>query len=143
MEGFLAGFSLAPKPLKGVELKVVESAFSSNAPIKDVLQVLTTSDGLSSWLGESSEFLCHVGIKFSVTVDGEDSKAVFTTVDLPRKLAFMVEALGEFEFQLLQSAGGVEIGLKVRRAVSPDAAATWSETVETRVAALKVVLGRD
>ena len=143
MEGFLAGFSLAPKPLKGVELKVVESAFSSTLPIKDVLQALTTSDGLSSWLGESTEFLCHVGIKFSVTVDGEDSKAVFTTVDLPRKLAFMVEALGEFEFQLHQSSGGVEIGLKVRRAVSPDAAAKWSETVETRVAALKVVFGRD
>lgn len=143
MEGFLAGFSLAPKPLKGVELKVVESTFSSNLPIKDVLQVLTTSDGFSSWLGESTEFLCHVGIKFSVTVDGEDSKAVFTTVDLPRKLAFMVEALGEFEFQFHQSSACVQIGLKVRRASSPDAAVTWSETVETRVAALKSVLAND
>ncbi len=143
MEGFLAGFSLAPKPLKGVDLKVAESSFSSNLPIKDALKLLTTSDGLSSWLGASTEFLCHVGIKFSVTVDGEESKAVFTTVDLPRKLAFMVEALGEFEFQLLHSVAGVEIGLKVRRAVSPDAAAAWSDAVETRVAALKAVLAND
>jgi hypothetical protein len=143
VEGFLAGFSLAPKPLKGVDLQVVESAFSSKLPIKDVLKVLTTSDGLSSWLGASTEFLCHVGIKFSVIVDGEDSKAVLTTVDLPRKLAFMVEALGEFEFQLLQSAGGVELGLKVRRALSPDAASAWFEAIERRVAALKVALSRD
>lgn len=140
MEGFLAGFSLAPKPLKGVELKVTESSIQTELPIKDVLLAMTTASGLSSWLGHSTDFLCHVGIKFSVNVDGEESKAVFTTVDLPRRLAFMVEALGEFEFQLLQMADGVKINLKVRRAVNPGAESSWAESINQRLAAFEGVM---
>lgn len=140
MEGFLAGFSLAPKPLKGVELKVVEATSLSHLPIKDVLQALTTTSGLTSWLGQASEFQCHVGIKFSVAVAGQESKAVFTTVDLPRRLAFMVEDLGEFEFQLLSVSEGVKIGIKVRRALAPDAEAVWVETIQNRLDAFEGVM---
>jgi hypothetical protein len=49
MEGFLSGFSLAPKPLKGVELRVIERRVLSQLPIKDVLLAITTAAGLSSW----------------------------------------------------------------------------------------------
>jgi hypothetical protein len=140
MEGFLSGFSLAPKPLKGVDLKVIESSVVSHLPIKDVLLAITSASGLSSWLGESTEFLCHVGIKFSVAVAGEDSKAVFTTVGLPRRLAFMIEALGEFDFQLVSSADGVQVNLKVRRALAPGAELEWAAAIQERVSAFESVM---
>jgi hypothetical protein len=137
VEGFLAGFSLAPKPLKGVEVFVVERSISTKSPIKEVLQALSTSSGLASWLGQTSEFLCHVGIKFTVMVDGEASKAVFTSVDIPRAIVFMVEALGEFEFNLSQSRDAVLVNLKVRRALAPDAEVAWAENVNQRASALE------
>ena len=140
MEGFLAGFSLAPKPLKGVEVFVFERNISTQRPVKDVLQALSTQAGLDSWLGESSEFFCHVGIKFTVKIAGEDSKAVFTTVDIPRKIAFMVEALGEFEFNLSQTGNIVKLGLKVRRALAPGAETAWTESVQLQINALEKVL---
>lgn len=140
MEGFLSGFSLAPKPLKGVELKVIESSFMSQLPIKDVLLAITTASGLSRWLGQSTDFLCHVGIKFAVSVEGEESKAVFTTVDLPKRLAFMVEAVGEFDFQLAVTTGTVNIKLKVSRALAPGAESEWVDSVHKHLSALEAVM---
>ncbi len=140
MEGFLSGFSLAPKPLKGVELQVIEKSVVSQLPIKDVLLAITSASGLSSWLGSSTDFLCHVGIKFLVSVDGEDSKAVFTTVDLPRRLAFMVEALGEFDFQLVSNSESVKIKVKVSRALAPGAELEWAESVHKYFSAFEGVM---
>lgn len=142
MEGFLSGFSLAPKPLKGVELKVIETSVVSHLPIKDVLLAITTASGLSSWLGQSTDFLCHVGIKFLVSVDGEESKAVFTTVDLPRRLTFMVEAIGEFDFQLALAPDIVNIKLKVSRALVPGAETEWVEAVQKHLSAFEAVMKR-
>jgi hypothetical protein len=140
MEGFLSGFSLAPKPLKGVELQVIEKSVVSHLPIKDVLLAITTTSGLSSWLGSSTDFLCHVGIKFLVSVDGEESKGVFTTVDLPRRLVFMVEAIGEFDFQLALAADTVNIKLKVSRALAPGAETEWVEAVQRHLSAFGAVM---
>ncbi len=140
MEGFLSGFSLAPKPLKGVELQVIEKSVVSQLPIKDVLLAITSASGLSSWLGSSTDFLCHVGIKFLVSVDGEESKAVFTTVDLPRRLAFMVEAIGEFDFQLVPNSDGVKIKVKVSRALAHGAELEWAESVHKYFSAFEGVM---
>jgi hypothetical protein len=129
VEGFLAGFSLAPKPLKGVELCVVERKLSTSMPIKAVLQTISTHQGLTGWLGQSSEFLCHVGIKFNVTVEGEESKAVFTSVDIPRAIVFMVESHGEFEFNFAQAGAIVNVTLKVRRALEPGGQSDWTEKI--------------
>jgi hypothetical protein len=143
VEGFLAGFSLAPKPLKGVDLFVVEHKLSTKLSIKEVLQAISTPQGLTGWLGQASEFLCHVGIKFTVIVEGEESKAVFTTVDIPRVIVFMVEALGEFEFNLTQVGDTTQVTLKVRRALAPGADGEWTEEVARRVNALEGVLKVD
>jgi hypothetical protein len=140
VEGFLAGFSLAPKPLKGVELFVVERKLSTTLPIKEVLQTISTHQGLTSWLGHTSEFLCHVGIKFNITIDGEESKAVFTAVDIPRAIVFMVESLGEFEFNLLQSGPTLNVTLKVRRALVPGTQRDWAEQIDRRVTAFEAAV---
>ncbi len=140
MEGFLSGFSLAPKPLKGVELRVIERTVASQLSIKDALLAITTASGLSSWLGKSTDFLCHVGIKFLVSVDGEESKAVFTTVDLPRRLAFMVEAIGEFDFQLAVTSDTVNIKLKVSRALAAGEEAQWVESVQKYLSGFEAVM---
>jgi hypothetical protein len=142
MEGFLGGFSLAPKPLRGVEVFVVEHSLSTQLPIKEVLQKFCTPAGLTSWLGQSSDFVCHVGIKFNVAVDGEESKAVFTRVDVPRVIVFMVEALGEFEFNLSQSPDKVSVSVKVRRALAPEVAPAWTENVNQLISALESVMSR-
>ena len=73
-------------------------------------------------------------------VDGEESKAVFTTVDLPKRLAFMVEAIGEFDFQLALAADTVNIKLKVSRALAPGSEAEWVESVQKHLSAFEAAM---
>jgi inactivated superfamily I helicase len=61
-------------------------------------------------------------------------------VDLPRRLAFMVEALGEFDFQLVPNSDGVKITLKVRRALVPGAESEWLESLQKYLVAFEGVM---
>ena len=140
MEGFLSGFKLAPKPLKGVQLVEVDHAVETQSSIKNVLQSLTTAAGLSAWLGQTTDFLAHVGIKFDTTVAGETSKAVITTLDLPKRIVFMVEAIGEFDFAVHEKGAKVLVKLVVRRAIAPVEAAAWKASIAPTLEALSKVL---
>lgn len=141
MEGFLSGFKLSPKPLQGVTQVIVERKFNAAVPIKETLISLTSASGLSSWLGETKEFISHVGIKFETTVDGEKSKSVITTLDLPKRIVFMVEALGEFDFGISENAKIVQIHVAVRRAVTPDEEIAWKKSIEVILTRLEKALG--
>lgn len=140
MEGFLSGFKLAPKPLKGVQLVEVSRAMETQSSIKHVLQSLTTATGLSAWLGQTTDFLAHVGIKFETSVAGENSKAVITTLDLPKRIVFMVEAIGEFDFVVRDQGANVLVKLEVRRAIAPAEAAAWKASLAPTLDALSKVL---
>lgn len=140
MEGFLSGFKLAPKPLKGVELTVASFSFSTSSSIRQVLISLTSPQGLSSWLGETSQFLAHVGIKFETQIDGQASKAVITSLDLPKRITFMVEAIGEFDFAVSQKNNEVLISLNVRRALEPAEALAWKDSLAPIVEKLEKAL---
>jgi hypothetical protein len=61
-------------------------------------------------------------------------------VDIPRKIAFMVEALGEFEFNLSQTGDYVNLTIKVRRALAPGTETAWTEDAKRIVSALEKVL---
>lgn len=141
MEGFLSGFKLSPKPLQGVTQVTLRRKFNAAVPIKETLISLTSGHGLSSWLGETDEFISHVGIKFETTVDGEKSKSVITTLDLPKRIVFMVEALGEFDFGISEKAKIVQVNLTVRRAVTPDQEIAWKKAIELILTRLEKALG--
>jgi hypothetical protein len=143
VEGFLSGFKLAPKPLKGVELTVATYSLVTKATIKEVLVSLTSAQGLSSWLGETSQFLAHIGIKFETVVEGESSKCVITTLDLPKRIVFMVEAIGEFDFAISQNTNEVLVALNIRRAVQPSEAKAWKDSLAPMVQRLEKVLRND
>lgn len=150
MEGFLSGFRLAPKPLKGVELTEVSYQEELQLPIKQVLVAVTTAQGLSGWLGQATEFLAHVGIKFEIALNNTDasaapagaetSKAVITALDLPKRIVFMVEAIGEFDFRFKVKGAKVLVNLVVRRAVAPAEAAAWQDSLEPVLANLDAYL---
>jgi hypothetical protein len=52
----------------------------------------------------------------------------------------MVEALGEFEFQLVSVADGVQVNLKVRRALAPGAELAWAAAIQERISAFESVM---
>jgi uncharacterized protein YndB with AHSA1/START domain len=130
MEGFLTGFQLTPKPIKGLVLTEVSKEISIAAPIKNILSKITTGPGLSKWLGTTSTFTAHVGIKFTTEVADEKSKGVITALDLPRRVVFMIEALGEFDFGIKTKESTVILKVKVRRSVLPAEVNNWHTTAE-------------
>lgn len=129
MQGFLSGFKLAPKPLQGVEPISEECSFVTTLPIKQVLAALTSPKGLTSWLGETSDFFAHVGIKFETIIDGQVSQGVITTLDLPNRVVIMIESLGELDCAIRASGQGLKIMLNVRRVIEPVNAEAWKSAI--------------
>jgi hypothetical protein len=55
----------------------------------------------------------------------------------------MVEALGEFEFNLSPNVSRVNVEIKVRRALAPSLETAWAETIKQLLGALETALTRD
>ena len=122
-----AGFRATPRPLLGVSQQEVSKAFATSKMISEVIGLLTTTQGLSLWLGEVADLKIGVGAKFSGSVNGESIQSLFTCLDLPGHVVFMNERLGEFDFRLSESKTETKISAIVRRAVTPEELGPWAE----------------
>lgn len=140
MEGFLSGFKLAPKPIKGVELICETHTIISLAGVKSVLAHLTTSRGLAGWLGEAPEFLAHVGTKFEITCGGATALAVITAFVIPSRVVLMVESLGEFDFSIAANQDGTILRVNVSRTTSPPETDAWRESTRVLISKLEKVV---
>lgn len=140
MSGFLSGFKIAPKPLKGVQTFSAKTTIHTKLALREVLTAITSARGLSSWLGETGEFFAHVGIKFQTNVNGEVSNSVITGLDLPKRVVFIVESIGEFDFVISTSAEKVSIDLTVQRAMVPAESKSWNSSLLPIFQKLETVL---
>lgn len=140
MEGFLTGFAMTPKPLKGVEAQEIRFGIKSDLSIKQVLKAITTHEGLSSWLGETGKFIAHVGIKFETTIGDTKSKCVITALDIPKLIVFMVSGVGELKFSVSEKGQNTEVELVITWAVAQADVKVWKELVESITSKLEIAL---
>lgn len=121
-----AGFRATPKPLTGVTVENTSRAFQTPMVAARVISLLTTSLGLSSWLGEVAILKLGVGAKVNVDLDGQKVELLYTCLDFPGHIVFMTEGLGELDFKLTESKNGTKILVAIRRAVTPAELPAWA-----------------
>ncbi len=92
------GFAKSPKPDPNLERLRVEESFEFSLAAEQVFQIVTSAAGLSSWLQktEKSEVRTSGKIRF-LEVDEEFERAVFSLVDIGRRVVINSEVFGEVE----------------------------------------------
>lgn len=92
------GFAKSPKPDPNLERLRVEESFEFSLAAEQVFQIVTSAAGLSSWLQktEKSEVCTSGKIKF-LEVAEEFERAVFSLVDIGRRVVINSEVFGEVE----------------------------------------------
>lgn len=121
-----AGFRATPKPLIGVSVLEESRTFETQLPTPEVIGLLTTVLGLSSWLGEVGNLKLGVGAKVNVISNDESFEILFTCLDFPGHIVFMSEGLGELDFKLSDSRPGTKIQAVIRRALKPEEQTAWA-----------------
>jgi hypothetical protein len=123
-----AGFRATPKPLTGVSIEETSRVFSTPMRAAQVIGLLTTAVGLTSWLGEVSSLKLGVGAKANVALEDQSIEILFTCLDFPGHIVFMSESLGELDFKLAESKSGTTVNVVIRRAVRPEEQLAWSSS---------------
>jgi hypothetical protein len=92
------GFAKSPKPDPNLSRLRVEESFEFSLAEERVFQIVTSASGLSSWLHktEKTEVRTSGKIKF-LDVAEEFERAVFSLVDLGRRVVINSEIFGEVE----------------------------------------------
>ncbi len=92
------GFAKSPKPDPNLERLRVEESFEFSLAGEQVFQIVTSAAGLSSWLQktEKSEVRTSGKIRF-LEVAEEFERAVFSLVDIGRRVVINSEVFGEVE----------------------------------------------
>ena len=121
-----AGFRATPKPLTGVSVEETARVFSTQKPVAQIIGLLTTDAGLTSWLGSVAVLKLGVGAKAQVAFGDQSFEILFTCLDFPGHIVFMSEGLGELDFKLSESKSGTKIHAVIRRALTPEEQPAWS-----------------
>lgn len=92
------GFAKSPKPDPNLSRLRVEESFVFSLAAEQVFQIVTSAQGLSSWLHktEKTEVRTSGKIKF-LDVAEEFERAVFSLVDIGRRVVINSEIYGEVE----------------------------------------------
>lgn len=137
----MKGFTLSPKPIKGLAAHTVAEVFNTDMPIKELLIALTSAAGLSNWLGATEDFLPHVGIKLKTKINDQELQGVITAFELPKRIVFVFDGLGELNFAIKQSGSQVIVDLKISRSLLPSEEQDWRELVNQVLVSLKSKFG--
>ena len=92
------GFAKSPKPDPNLSRLRIEDRFELGLPAEKVFQLVTSAQGLSSWLQKTEKSEVRTSGKIKFTDVAEDfEKAVFSLVDIGRRVVINSELFGEIE----------------------------------------------
>ena len=106
------GFAKSPKPDPNLSRLRVEENFEFSLAAEQVFQIVTSASGLSSWLHktEKTEVRTSGKIKF-LDVAEEFERAVFSLVDIGRRVVINSEIFGEIEISFDKKQQRLEVTL--------------------------------
>ena len=104
------GFAKSPKPDPNLLRLRVEESFEFSLAAEQVFQIVTSAKGLSSWLHktEKTEVRTSGKIKF-LDVAEEFERAVFSLVDIGRRVVINSEVFGEIEISFDKKQRHLEV----------------------------------
>jgi hypothetical protein len=120
-----------PSPKKDESRPVAKKLFSysTNLLIAKVLKLLTTQEGVESWLVEFSKFQSQLGAKLRFTSGEENYGGTYARIDIPKRIVLLTELHGEIDFKLREKKDGTDLDLSFTKTLNEQERAEWEQLV--------------
>jgi hypothetical protein len=121
-----------PSPKRDESRPTASQVFevSSNLLIPKVLKLLTTQQGVESWLVSFTKFDARLGAKLKFTLNEENYGGTFARIDIPKRVILLTEFHGELDFRLSEKKEGTDIVLSCSKTLNEQEKPAWENTVQ-------------
>ena len=124
------GFRPSPKRDESRPTASQKFEVSSNLLIPKVLKLLTTQQGVESWLVSFTKFDVRLGAKLKFTLNNENYGGTYARIDIPKRLILLTEYHGELDFRLTEKKDGTDIVLSCSKGLNEQEKLDWEKTVQ-------------
>jgi hypothetical protein len=122
------GFASSPKPDPKRKTKKHEFTLELTAPLRDLLQTLSTADGYSLLIDEVIRFDFRPGGRLKFSHEDEEYGGTFSQISIPRSIVLNTERHGELSFSFRDSRSRARVNLKMKKALLPEEESVWLAT---------------
>jgi hypothetical protein len=121
-----------PSPKKDDSRPTASKVFevSSDLLIPKVLKLLTTQQGVESWLVSFTKFDARLGAKLKFTLNDENYGGTYARIDIPKRVIFLTEYHGELDFRLTEKKDGTDIVLSCSKTLNQAEKPEWEKIVQ-------------
>jgi hypothetical protein len=121
-----------PSPKKDDSRPTASQVFevSSDLLIPKVLKLLTTQQGVESWLVTFTKFDARLGAKLKFALNDENYGGTYARIDIPKRVIFLTEYHGELDFRLTEKKDGTDIILSCSKTLNEAEKLEWEKLVQ-------------
>ena len=121
-----------PSPKKDDSRPTASQVFevSSDLLIPKVLKLLTTQQGVESWLVSFTKYDARLGAKLKFTLNDENYGGTYARIDIPKRVIFLTEYHGELDFRLTEKKDGTDIVLSCSKTLNAIEKPEWEKLVQ-------------
>lgn len=123
------GFRPSPKRDESKTAATLSLEFSSKLLIAKVLKLLTTQEGVESWLVSFSKYKAQLGAKLRFSVGEENYGGTYARIDIPKRIILLTELHGEIDFRLTEKNDGTDISLTMTKTLIEAEKSDWEKLV--------------
>ena len=124
------GFRPSPKRDESRPITSKKFEASSNLLIPKVLKLLTSQQGVESWLVSFTKFDVRLGAKLKFTLNNENYGGTYARIDIPKRVILLTEYHGELDFRLTEKKDGTDIVLSCSKGLNEQEKLDWEKTVQ-------------
>jgi hypothetical protein len=132
-----------PSPKKDDSRPTASQVFevSSDLLIPKVLKLLTTQQGVESWLVSFTKYDARLGAKLKFTLNDENYGGTYARIDIPKRVIFLTEYHGELDFRLTEKKDGTDIVLSCSKTLNEVEKLEWEKLVKETFARFSSQVG--
>jgi hypothetical protein len=120
-----------PSPKRDESKQVATQAFelNTNLLIPKVLKLLTSREGVESWLVSFTKFDARLGAKLKFSIDEENYGGTYARIDIPKRVILLTELHGEIDFRLKEKNDGTDISLSFTKTLRDEEKSDWEKLI--------------
>jgi hypothetical protein len=133
-----------PSPKRDESRPTASQSFEATSPllIGKVLKLLTTQQGVESWLVSFTKFDARLGAKLKFSLDGENYGGTYARIDIPKRVILLTELHGELDFRLTERSDGTDIALNCTKTLNQAEKAAWEKLTQETFAKFQLALSK-
>lgn len=135
------GFARSPKPNKDLVRASFEKSISSNLSLVEVFNLVTSAEGLSSWLNKTSKAEVRTSGKIHFAGDGDFGLAIYSSVELGKHAVINSENFGEIGFDFKSSKVDTTVTISFSKMLLPAEQKTYLDFAASACDKLARTLG--